>query len=106
MLVLIVWYNLDFFDLSSLSISYSPTHLWIEVLEQFFVLKVLQLQEEKASLSEDKKRLLERLQEDPLTGTSQLRRQIDSLKEQIFKIETCKNSSFNKSIYINVKIMY
>lgn len=39
---------------------------------------------------DDKKRLLERLQEDPLTGTSQLRRQIDALKEQIFKLETCK----------------
>ncbi|KAG8335976.1 Protein Hook 3 [Homalodisca vitripennis] len=53
-------------------------------------MQVLQLQEEKIGLMEDKRRLLERVQEDPLTGTSQLRRQIDALKEQIFKIESSR----------------
>lgn len=42
---------------------------------------------------EEKKRLTERLQEsvdDPITGTGQLRRQVESLKEEIFKLETCE----------------
>ncbi|XP_054290464.1 protein Hook homolog 3-like isoform X2 [Macrosteles quadrilineatus] len=54
-------------------------------------MQVLQLQEEKASLEEDKKRLMERLQEDPLTGTSLSHRQIKDLKEQIFKLETSRD---------------
>lgn len=42
---------------------------------------------------EENKRLMERIQEsidDPVTGSGQLRRQVETLKEEIFKLETCK----------------
>uniref|UniRef100_A0A1B6DZC8 Protein hook n=2 Tax=Clastoptera arizonana TaxID=38151 RepID=A0A1B6DZC8_9HEMI len=57
-------------------------------------MQVSLLQEEKASLLEEKKRLTERLQEsvdDPIKGTGQFRRQIESLKEEIFKLETSRD---------------
>lgn len=50
------------------------------------------LQEEKAGWSDEKRRLLERLQstaDDPISGTGHLRKQVETLKEEIFKLENC-----------------
>lgn len=50
------------------------------------------LQEEKAGWVDEKRRLVERLQantDDPVTGTGQLRRQVETLKEEIYKLENC-----------------
>jgi protein HOOK3 len=57
------------------------------------------LQEEKASVFLENRRLQDRLSEfealeDPSTGTIQrykeTRKQLDALKEEMFKVETCK----------------
>lgn len=57
-------------------------------------MQVSLLQEEKASVMEENKRLMERIQEsidDPVTGSGQLRRQVETLKEEIFKLETSRD---------------
>ncbi|XP_039298405.1 protein Hook homolog [Nilaparvata lugens] len=59
-------------------------------------LQVSLLQEEKTSLLEDKKRLLDRIQEsvdDPstVTLTGQLRRQVDTLKDEIITLENSRD---------------
>lgn len=56
-----------------------------------FYHQVSLLQEEKANALEEKRRIEERLQEtaeDP-KNSGLLRRQVESLKEQIYKLETC-----------------
>ncbi|XP_075218372.1 hook microtubule tethering protein [Lycorma delicatula] len=57
-------------------------------------MQVSLLQEEKAGWVDEKRRLMERLQanaDDPVTGTGQLRRQVETLKEEIFKLENSRD---------------